>query len=691
MGKETQGLKGESVPGPHLTFPGRLSVPVAITNAAVVPMDERRVLRDHTVVIDDGSITALGPSATMDTAGMSTVDGSNRYLLPGLADMHVHFWTPGDPALFLANGVTLVRNMAGAPFHLELQRQIKGGELPGPRIVTTSPIIDRMPPPLPTWLAADGSGAAKCLTGQLAARGYQQIKVLNSLSLETLHAICDEASLAGLRVTGHCPDVATFEQAIEAGMSSFEHLTGIWKGHMRKGIDLPELSHLALEVLESVANGIDEDAIRRLAHHMAVRDIWNCPTLVALKSIYEPQDEGLDHPRLRPIVRHVPQAALGMWALLDPSSRFPDGLASYQRWRDAMKRRNEVLMRIVDILHQEGAPLLVGTDTSVRLVVQGFSIHDELSNLVEAGLTPYEALRCATNEAARFLGQSGEWGTVALGKRADLILIQGNPLTKIESLKNLEAIFINGFHLTRSDLDRLLQQQAGLDQLVDLSGPVLSGPTGSASTIYEDTWSERQGDDEVGRLVFSQRILPSGEWLIKESRVYEQGSIFDVGGVQRHSIKLRLKSDLTIREVKLREETWVGETSSVLTLTDTGAYQLRRIDEDGHETEEDLGSQPLLPDPTLGNSVYTLLAGHVREGDSGEGELACRLSRGQAAVVVLRIGQPEMLTSPSVADSGDRRIVVRREDDSTVWTYTFSMDGRVTRVVCGSRTFVPVQ
>ena len=675
--------------GPHLTFPSRLSTPMAITNVAVVPMDEKRVLHAHTVVIDDGSITAIGPSAAMDTAGMSTVDGSGRYLLPGLADMHVHYWTPGDPALFLANGVTLVRNMAGAPFHLELQRQIQDGELPGPHIVTTSPIIDRMPPPLPTWRGADGPSAARCLPRQLAARGYEQIKVLNSLSLETLQAICDEASLAGLRVTGHCPDAATFEQAIEAGMSSFEHLTGIWRGHMRKGIDLPELSHLALEALEAVADGIDEDAIRRLAHDMALQDVWNCPTLVALRSIYEPQDEGLVHPRMQPIVRHVPQAAMSMWALLDPSARFPDGLPAYQRWRDAMKRRNEALMRIVRILHEEGAPLLAGTDTSVRFVVQGFSIHEELSNLVEAGLTPYEALRCATSEAARFLGQTGEWGTVAVGRRADLLLVRGNPLTEIGALQNLEAVLVNGFHLTRSDLDRLLEQQAGLDQLVDLSGGFLGTTTGSVGTADEGTWSERQGDNEVGRLSFSRRILPSGEWLIEERRVYEQGSIFDVGGVQRHSIKLHLKPDLTIREARLREESWVGETSAVLTLTDTGVYQLRRIDEDGHETEEDLGSQPLLPDPTLGNSVYAPLAGHAVQLDNDKGKLACHLSRGRAAVVVLRFDQPEPLPSPSVAD-GDRRIVVRREEDSTVWTYTFSMDGGVKSVVCGSRTFVPV-
>ena len=243
---------GEMV-GPQLKFPARVSKPMVITNVAVVPMDRNRVLSDQTVVIDDGFIKTIGPSASVITAGMSTVDGSNKYLLPGLAEMHVHYWTPGESALFLANGVTLVRNMAGASFHFELQRKIQKGELPGPHIVTTSPIIDGWDSGIRTWLAADGPSAARQITSRLAERGYQQIKVLNSLNLETLEAICAQASIYGLRVTGHCPDDATFQQATEVGMSSFAHLTGIWKGHLPEGHALPKLHHLSLEVLEAVA------------------------------------------------------------------------------------------------------------------------------------------------------------------------------------------------------------------------------------------------------------------------------------------------------------------------------------------------------------------------------------------------------------------------------------------------------
>ncbi len=659
---------------------------MAITNVAVIPMDQNRVLSDRTVVINDGFIKVIGPSSSVDTAGMSTVDGSNKYLLPGLADMHVHYWTPGESALFLANGVTLVRNMAGAPFHFELQRQIQKGELPGPRIVTTSPIVDGWDPGVRTWLATDEPSAARRLIAQLAERGYQQIKVLNSLSLELLQAICSQASVYGLRVTGHCPDDATFQQAIDAGMSSFEHLTGIWKGHLPEGKELPELPHLSLEVTEAVAEGVDEDAIRRLAHDMAMRDVWNCPTLVVLRNMHDPQNEGINSPRLSHIVRHVPRAGLRTWAELDPSSlNFP-----YQRWRDAWYRRNDILERIVGILHEEGAPLLVGTDTSVRLVVQGFSIHEELANFIAAGMTPYEALRCATTEPARFLGQSEVWGTVAEGKRADLILARGNPLDSIETLRDLEAVFVNGFHLTRPDLDGLLDRQAALDSLVDFTEPEYRIRAASVGSTIEGTWSEREGDCEVGRVIFSQRALPNGEWIIEESHVFEQGLVFDFGGVQRHSVELRLKSDLTIRETTFREETWVGESHAVLTLNDKLAYHHKRIDEDGYEWEENLGTRPLMPDPTLALSFIPVLVRHAGNHDRGEAELACRLRQGRAEIVVLRIEQADAQTETEGDESYSWKAVVERGDERTVWDYTFSRDGKVSKITYRSRTFVPL-
>ena len=472
-------------------------------------------------------------------------------------------------------------------------------------------------------------------------------------------------------------------------MFSFEHLTGIWRGHLKEGIEPLELPNLAIETLEAVADGVDEDAIRRLARDMAVRDVWNCPTLVALRNMHEPQGEGIDSARLRPIAKYVPSAAMRTWAQLDPSGRFPSA-ASCRRWRDTMCRRNDVLERIFGILHEEGAPLLAGTDTSVRLVVQGFSLHEELASFVGAGMSPYEALRCATSEAARFLGQSEVWGTVAEGKRADLILARANPLIQIESLQDLEGVFVNGFHFTRDDLDGLLDRQTALDTPFHFSEHAESGTAGPASSTHSGIWSEREGDYEVGRLAFTHRKLPSGEWIVEECRVFEQGGIFDFGGVQRHSIELRLRFDMTIREATVREGSWVGESKSALTLRDSGRYQLLRVDEDGHQTEEDLGRQPLLPNPTLGLSVVPLIAGRAREQCRGETILSCRLRQGRVELVMLRLGELEILTGRGPGAGSFRRIVVERGDDTTEWVFAFSQDGNVSRVTRGSRTFVPI-
>src|SRR5688572_13979540 len=159
---------------------------VAIVHASVVPMDARRVLRDHTVVIEDGVIAAVGASSAFGESGLAgaeIVEAGGRYLMPGLADMHVHLHGPGDGALYVANGVTLVRNMAGGAFQLALGRRYASGELPGPRVVSTTPIIDGLPPErrLPGFVGLGRAEDAASLVGHWLDRGCRQVKVFNGL------------------------------------------------------------------------------------------------------------------------------------------------------------------------------------------------------------------------------------------------------------------------------------------------------------------------------------------------------------------------------------------------------------------------------------------------------------------------------------------------------------------------------
>jgi hypothetical protein len=235
-------LSGQPDPFTRLKSLVPASQPVAITHVTVVPMDSERVLAEQTVVIEDGRIRTVGPAAQVSVDRMQVVDGSHKFLMPGLADMHVHYQGPADAPMFLANGVTLVRNMWGFPMHLAIREKVRRREFPGPHLVTTSPLIDGLDdegqqlwPGSP--VLTDPQQASQ-LVHAYAERGYQQIKAYSLLTLDAVRALSRAAADAGLRVTGHCPDGATLEEAIEAGMTCFEHCVGLANGHLKDGMEL---------------------------------------------------------------------------------------------------------------------------------------------------------------------------------------------------------------------------------------------------------------------------------------------------------------------------------------------------------------------------------------------------------------------------------------------------------------------
>lgn len=265
----------------ELGFPPRVVGPLAISHVAVLPMETSEVLKDQTVVTEDGVIRAVAPSAVIDVAGMQVVDGAGRFLMPGLADVHAHYGDTNHFGLFLANGITQVRNMWGQPHHLALEQMVSRAAFPGPRVATTSPIVDGL-----------GSHGQTAWPGSVAW-----------LSLDALRALGNASAGAGMRMTGHCPDGITFEQAIEAGMGCFEHLTGIGAGHLRDGRRFPSLRDPISrrgtpESLDLVAHHLDFDSIHRLAHEMAAKDVWNCPTLVVWQRQNRGPEEALADPDL---------------------------------------------------------------------------------------------------------------------------------------------------------------------------------------------------------------------------------------------------------------------------------------------------------------------------------------------------------------------------------------------------------
>jgi hypothetical protein len=444
-------------------------------------------------------------------------------------------------------------------------------------------------------------------------RGYAQIKVYNALTSDTLHALGQTAAKCDVRMTGHCPTAMTFEEAITAGMSCFEHLVGIWRGHLEEGFEQrPDQSNLDLDVVLMTANHLDFDSLRRLAYQMAVKQIWNCPTLVALQWMHEAQPTGLVDRLLQPWLEYIPHPAVQVWKQLDPSQYTP----RYEQWLNAWHARNDTLLRVVSLLHQEGTPLLIGTDTSVRFVIQGLSVQQELANFVRAGLRPFEALSCATREAARFLDQSGEWGTVTAGKRADLLLVGTNPLVDVAALRDLEAVFVNGFYLPRAELDALLdqQEQLALPQTVEsLSAVQPHTVDGQESQGEHAEWLEYVNDTLWGLLSYRHQALPSGEWRIDERFVFEQGSIFYLGGSQYHTTSVWLNPDFTLHQATYAYESFVGTERGEITWTPEEGYVIHRTEIDGYEIHTTIKTPPALAGDMLVHTVLPLYLNGKRD------------------------------------------------------------------------------
>jgi imidazolonepropionase-like amidohydrolase len=427
---------------PEAARPPTAGAPAGVTafvDVNVVPMDSERVLPRQTVLVESGRVTALGPSDKIQVpAGATRIDGRDQYLIPGLADMHVHLHTflydvtgglrvPHDTTLhdhwlflFVANGVTTVRNMdyfPGGERALRLRARAEAGELLSPRIYTAGawagrdPALGKIPPEsIATYLAA------------YKAAGYDFVKVRGERS-PVFDSVVVIARRLGLPVAGHLGH-ATIEEGLKSGAyASMEHLDGYHPLKPPVG-DLSKLPELAA-------------ATQRAG-------VWNMPHM----TLFEARAGEVDPPtwpeiRYLTARRHAKQAE-GMARM--NGSQVSDTT-------DAVLRARR---RIVKALQDAGAGLLLGSDTPLDPLVPGFATHHELAALVRAGLTPFQALAMATKNPAVFLKTLDSTGTIAVGKRADLVLLRGNPLQDIRHTAQPAGVMLGGRWFSREAIDRRL-------------------------------------------------------------------------------------------------------------------------------------------------------------------------------------------------------------------------------------------
>ena len=420
----------------------------AFVGVSVVPMDTERVLRDHTVLVEGERIVAVAPADGLAVPeGATVVDGTGRYLMPGLADMHVHTWYADELTLFVANGVTTVRNMFGGPVHLTWRERIAAGDLLGPTIVTAGPIVDGDPPYWPGSRVVKTAEDARAAVQEHVDAGYDFVKVYERLQPEPYRALVEAAHAAGLTVHGHVPAAVGMESVLAAGQRTVEHMFGweMWlqtSGSPFEGKeDLPSRfcswEHLDWERAEQAAQRFREAGA------------WSCGTLTVMRH-WITVDE-LEQTLATPELRYLPRAAISTWRTMVPNQA---GMIAPAR--AARGPRTE----LTRILHEAGVRMLLGTDQGNPFVVAGFAVHEELEHLFEAGLSPYEALRTGTVEAAACLEAGDEFGRVAAGLRADLLLLDANPLEDVANASRIAGVMLRGRWLPRTELDALLEELA---------------------------------------------------------------------------------------------------------------------------------------------------------------------------------------------------------------------------------------
>ena len=433
-----------------------------ITHVTVIDTVAGREMRDRTVIISDDRIADIVSSRHSEPlSGARVVDGTGKYLIPGLWDMHVHGnnqpWFASVFPLYLANGVTGVREMFGPPDANQFRAELASMHTPAPHVYLASPIVDGHPKVWPNSVEVNSPDEAREFVRDQRRKGADFIKVYSRLKPKEYLAIVDESRKQHLPVAGHVPNQVSAWEAVSAKQTSFEHLYGIAVACSTREAELfakigeskssQERAGFVLEAYRSYT----EKKCRNLFSAMKRNGSWGVPTLSvyrAFASLTDPQFK--NDPRLR-----FYHGDLLGWLTGKGDTRLanwtPEDRAREEETFESVKKMTGVMFRA-------GVPLLAGTDCGNPYTLPGFGLHDELVLLVDSGLTPLAALQAATVNAAVFMRARDKYGSVARGKIADLVLLDADPLADIHNTARISAVFLGGREFDRAALDQLLQQ-----------------------------------------------------------------------------------------------------------------------------------------------------------------------------------------------------------------------------------------
>jgi predicted metalloprotease with PDZ domain len=422
-----------------------------IENVNVIPMNEEIVLKNQRVVVSDGKIVSISPQSkeTLFNATL-TVDGSGKYLIPGLSEMHYHYRNEersieSEFKLLIANGITTARNMAAYRWHkidhVAVKNKIASGEIMGPNYYTTGP-----------YMKLDDLKTFEKVIEAVALhkeKGYDYLKIADNLPKDIYLKLLEEAQINGVDIIGHAQRKLPLEYSLR--MKSIEHVEEFI--YINNGDE--NYSYLNNDIAD----------LNKAAEQVKISGIYLAPTLVTFDYVNQVMnDEKFRTQQKSPLVKYLTPAERPEWLTEENPyrkirKRKFDGVLAPVLFGDYLTWMN----KFTKILSDHGVPFLTGSDT-FGMVIVGFSLHEELRLLTETGLTPYEALRASTVSPARYLNTMAIEGTISEGKNANMVLLNKNPLEDISNTKTIEGVMLKGKWFDRNELDQMLLE---VEQLND--------------------------------------------------------------------------------------------------------------------------------------------------------------------------------------------------------------------------------
>jgi imidazolonepropionase-like amidohydrolase len=425
---------------PTLSFTQSANPEIAFINVNVIPMDSNRVLKQQTVLVRGDRIVEVGPASKVKVpAGATRIDGAGKYLMPGFAEMHGHIPPPQAPKefteavlfLYVANGVTTVRGMLGAPNQLELRDKAARGEILAPTLYLAGPSFNGN--------SINSPEEAVAKVREQKREGWDLLKVHPGLTRAEFDAMARTAKEVGIRFGGHVPADVGLAHALEMGQETIDHVDGY------------------IEQLNADSAPVDEAKLADIVKRTKQVGAWIVPTMALWETVIGAAD--FERMMAYPELKYMPRQQVDNWKNAH-RSRISDPQYDKKKALQIGANRN----RILKALQDGGVRILFGTDAPQQFSVPGFSIHREIAHMRKCGLTPYEILQSGTANVGDYFKSKDKFGVIESGRRADLILVNGNPLEDVSNISRRSGVMVRGRWLSEEEIQVRLQKIAAANQ-----------------------------------------------------------------------------------------------------------------------------------------------------------------------------------------------------------------------------------